>query len=339
MRLAGKIKMGYYRTPDDVVDSIKSFFTFPEVPANILDPCCGEGMALQRLCEGTNSQSYGIELDGYRADEAKGRLDEVLKSGYEQTRISNNVFSLLYINPPYDDTVVDSNFLGNSTTERKEKTFFRDTIKYLKPHGILVYLIPQSRLRQDIAKIIAYRFEDVRVYRFPGELFDDFGQLVLFGIRKEKNSYDDDLLERLAEVQNINLKDLPLLDEPVYSIPAGKYVSLFVSTVIDEELLSAELGSSSLWTRFNELALVNEAELQSPPLPLHKGHLGLLLASGCLDGIFGEGKERHIVKGKVEKVVSKFTEYQENAVVDRELESFKVSIKILKRTGEITTLV
>lgn len=102
MRLAGKIKMGYYRTPDDVVDRIKSFFSFPEVSANILDPCCGEGLALQRLCQGTNSNSYGIELDKHRADEAKGRLEEVLKCGYEQTRISNGVFSILYLNPPYD---------------------------------------------------------------------------------------------------------------------------------------------------------------------------------------------------------------------------------------------
>jgi len=339
MRLAGKIKMGYYRTPDEVADRIKSFFIFPEVPATILDPCCGEGLALQRFCQDTNSISYGIELDGHRADEAKGRLHEVLKCGYEQTRISNGVFSILYLNPPYDDTVADSNFLGNSTTERKEKVFLRDTIKYLKPDGVLVYLIPQSRLRQDIAKIIAYRFKDVRVYRFPGELFEDFGQLVLFGVRKEKNSHDEELTLKLSEVPNTELQDLPLLKSPAYQIPAGKYVSLFASTVVDEEALALELNSSSLWTRFNELALVNETELQSPPLPLHKGHLGLLLASGCLDGVFGEGEEKHIVKGKVEKVVSKFTEYEENVVIDRELESFKVSIKILKRTGEITTLV
>ena len=339
MRLAGKIKMGYYRTPDEVADRIKSFFIFPEVPDTILDPCCGEGLALQRLCLGTNSISYGIELDGHRAEEAKGRNHEVLKCGYEQVRISNGVFSILYLNPPYDDTVADSNFLGNSTTERKEKVFLRDTIKYLKDGGLLVYLIPQSRLRQDIAKIIAYRFEDVQVYRFPGELFEDFGQLVLFGVRKEKNSYDEELTLKLSEVPEIELEDLPFLETPAYQIPAGKHVSIFSSTVIDEKLLSIELGSSSLWTRFNELAKINGEELQSPPLPLHKGHLGLLLASGCLDGVFGEGEEKHIVKGKVEKIVSKFTEYEENVVIDRELESFKVSIKILNKTGEITTLV
>ena len=51
-----------------------------------------------------------------------------------------------------------------------------------------------------------------------------------------------------------------------------------------------------------------------------------------------EGKEKHIVRGKVEKVVTRFEEMQDKYVEERQLESFRVSIKILKQDGEIITL-
>jgi uncharacterized protein YlzI (FlbEa/FlbD family) len=46
----------------------------------------------------------------------------------------------------------------------------------------------------------------------------------------------------------------------------------------------------------------------------------------------------HIVKGKVEKVVNKYTEYKGDVLEERELEQYKVSIKILRQDGEIITL-
>ncbi len=54
----------------------------------------------------------------------------------------------------------------------------------------------------------------------------------------------------------------------------------------------------------------NNLQVPRPPLPLHSGHLGLLLAAGKLDGIIGQGVDRHVVKGKVTKVVSKVEEYK-----------------------------
>ena len=70
----------------------------------------------------------------------------------------------------------------------------------------------------------------------------------------------------------------------------------------------------------------------------HSGHLGLLLAAGKLDGIVGEGPDRHVVKGKVKKVVSKVEEYKGDVLELRELDRYVVSIKILNRNGEIREL-
>jgi predicted RNA methylase len=67
---------------------------------NLLAPCCGEGLALSQLAEGAKATTYGVELDEHRAELARANLDHVLKCGYEDTRISNNAFSCLFLNPP-----------------------------------------------------------------------------------------------------------------------------------------------------------------------------------------------------------------------------------------------
>ncbi|MBW1947845.1 MAG: SAM-dependent methyltransferase, partial [Deltaproteobacteria bacterium] len=75
-----------------------------------------------------------------------------------------------------------------------------------------------------------------------------------------------------------------------------------------------------------------------PLLPLHTGHLGLMLASGYLDGVVGEGQDRHIVRGKVEKITHREQEYKGDILLEKEKESYRVSIKVLKKNGEIITL-
>ena len=176
--------MGYYPTPLSVVDRIKSFVPVPESqPVNVFDPCCGEGVALKHLAEGWDCQTYGIELDEHRAEQAKGNLDKVLKCSCAQARITNGCYSVLFLNPPYDEETFGNGMVTSS--ERKEKIFLRDTIKYLKPKGLLIYIIPQSRLDKAIAKILSYRFESINVYRFQDDEYDAFKQIVAFGLKRK----------------------------------------------------------------------------------------------------------------------------------------------------------
>jgi hypothetical protein len=48
--------------------------------------------------------------------------------------------------------------------------------------------------------------------------------------------------------------------------------------------------------------------MERPPLPLHSGHIGLLLSCGILNGLVGEGEDGHICCGKVEKIQVEFEE-------------------------------
>jgi hypothetical protein len=334
MRLEAKIKMGYYPTPLSVVERIRSFLKFPEDNVNLFDPCCGEGLALKNLKGDAKAFTYGIELDEYRADQAKSNLDHVIKGSYEDARVSNNAFSCLFLNPPYDWDIPNK----QEASDRTEKVFLKGTLRYLQPSGALIYIIPQRRLSNDIAKILSYRFEDFNVFRFPDDEYEEFKQIVLFGSKKQEAVLNEREYDRLKIIPQRDLQEISYAEKPVYHLPPSGPVSLFRSSLIDEEELEKELGSSILWNRIKGNGDVGDDYMGRPPLPLHKGHLGLLLANGCLDGVVGEGKDRHIVRGKVEKVISRYEEYEGDTKIERDVESYRVSIKILKKDGEILTL-
>lgn len=336
MRLAGRMKMGYYPTPSRIVEYMRRCLSFPPAPFVALDPCCGEGLALEQLATGTQAITYGVELDQHRAEASEAHIQNVLKCGIEETRIAHQSCSLLFLNPPYDEATLEED--AGTKTERQEKAFLRMTVPYLVPGGVLVYIIPQTRLNRGIARLLASRFEKVQVFRFPEPEYADFKQIVVLGVRKTGNSLDEALALKLQNVPNRRLEPLSETVTAQFLVPPSGALKLFRSTVIDPEELEKQMAQSPLWRKLQAMTTKNELRVPRPPLPLHSGHLGLLLAAGKLDGVIGEGPDRHVVKGKVSKVVSKVEEYKGDVLEQRELDRYVVSIKILNRSGEIREL-
>jgi predicted RNA methylase len=136
MRLAAQAKMGYYPTPPLVVSLITGIL-IRNGPGKIriLDPCAGEGHAIKEIAENFQCESYGIEPDTHRGKIARQNLTRCLITDYENSRISNRAFSLLYLNPPYDWSIRNDDL---SASERHERTFLRNTIGYLIAGGVLV---------------------------------------------------------------------------------------------------------------------------------------------------------------------------------------------------------
>jgi len=336
MRIHGRIKMGHYPTPPKVVELTRRYLSFPGEQFACLDPCCGEGAALAGLVTGTDAVSYGVELDHQRAEESKSRLHNVLRCGIEETRIQHRSCSLLLLNPPYDEFTLEEE--SNTKTERQERAFLRMTVPYLILGGVLVYIIPQNRLEKAIARLLASRFERIKVFRFPDPEYTDFRQIIVFGVRKNDNTLDEQEASMLQSVPKMELS--PLLDnaEIVYPIPASGPLTMFRSMLIVPEELEKHMAQSPLWKRFTSLTTRSEIRIPRPPLPLHSGHLGLLLAAGKLDGIVGTGEDMHLVKGNVRKITTVLQEMKGEVLEERELDRYVVSIKILDRHGEIREL-
>jgi Uncharacterised methyltransferase family (DUF6094) len=336
MRIPGRIKMGHYPTPPRVVELIRSYLSFSPGQFSSLDPCCGEGRALAGLVAETKTITYGVELDHQRAEESKSRLHHVLRCGIEETRIQHSSCSLLLLNPPYDELTLEEE--ADTKTERQERAFLRMTVPYLISGGVLVYIIPQSRLDKAIARLLVSRFEHIHVLRFPDPEYGDFRQIVVFGVKKHNNILDEQEASRLQSLPKIELPPLSDRAEMVYTIPASGPLTQFRTMLIDPEDLKKHMAQSALWKRFAALTTRSELRIPRPPLPLHSGHLGLLLAAGKLDGIMGTGEDSHLVKGSVRKITTVLQEIKGEVLEERELDRYVVSIKILNQHGEIREL-
>src|SRR5690606_454473 len=194
-RLESESKGGFYPTPPEEMEHILKFL---EVDTSdiaegqyitLLDPCCGEGDALRQMADYVGSfatvTSYGIELEPTRSELASTKLDCVLNCGYEETRISHEAFSVTYLNPPFG-------MRGNGS--RLEEIFLNDLTKdYLGEASLLILNIPQYVLK-NVAKTLAHRFENIRVFRFTDENgnYERFRQVIVFGERLRKGLLTSD---------------------------------------------------------------------------------------------------------------------------------------------------
>ena len=158
MRFAGKIRLGFYPLPISEAQRIRRFLLFPDAPSSAIDPCVGDGAAFEVITSGAEVFRYGIELDAYRAEEARQRIPNIVQGSALEVQCAVESFGLLYLNPPYDWA------LGPSDSRRTEQMFLSHTYRWLKPAGILVLVIPSERLAE-CSQILASQFRDAQVYR------------------------------------------------------------------------------------------------------------------------------------------------------------------------------
>lgn len=63
MRLKGQAKAGFYPTPVEVVEILKSWIGEKRSgPKRLLDPCCGTGEAAAEIAKAAQCQAYGVEI-------------------------------------------------------------------------------------------------------------------------------------------------------------------------------------------------------------------------------------------------------------------------------------
>ena len=85
----------------------------------------------------------------------------------------------------------------------------------------------------------------------------------------------------------------------MWEIPPSRGPNVFKKTAFTPSELESLLANSPLNDVLKEVVIPPPAE---PPLPLDKGHLGLILASGMLDGTVAGPHGVHVVRGSSHKV-------------------------------------
>ena len=179
MRFQGKSRLGFYSLPLSEAQRIRRFFLFPDQPSSALDPCVGNGVAFEVITNGAEVLRYGIELDAYRAEQARLRIPNIVQGNALEVECPVECFGLLYLNPPYDWT------LGPADSRRTEQSFLSHTYRWLKPAGILVLVIPSERLAE-CSQILASHFCDAQVYRLEAPECVRYKQVVVIGMRRTR---------------------------------------------------------------------------------------------------------------------------------------------------------
>ncbi len=331
-RLEATARAGYWPTPPAVTASIARHLV-PVASAGkrvlrLLDPCAGEGTAAATLAVALGAETYGIELNTERAEIARARLDHVLATSAFSVRLANGAFSALFLNPPYSH---------DDEQRRLEHAFLTSLTRALCPGGVLVFLIPQSRLAIS-ARYLASHYNGFRVYRFPDPEFAAFQQIVLFATRKRQPSHDPSVQAQLESWSGGDLTALPEAPTessvPVPSLPAGEI--LFASLFFDPVEAAAEARRRGVWTQpqLCEQLWPAEEKPVRPLMPLRRGHLALLIAAGFLNNVLlCQEQRRVLVKGRISKELVPVESDDDDTTIEREV--LRTSVVLLDlTTGE-----
>jgi hypothetical protein len=333
VRLAAQAKLGWYPAAQEAIAELVKHLrvrppdpdkTLADVP--ILDPCAGEGQAIRQIANALGVDPgyiYAIELDAGRAEVSRANLPggNVLgPASFLGVQVSGQSFGLAYVNPPFDDE------LGGG--RREEQAFAERATRLLVPRGILVLVCPLKALagNRPFCTFLDAHYDELCVYKFP-DGHRPYNEIVVIG-RKRREAIPADAIYQHGRLHKLGLTwdsgggyligHLPALGqlqpeswrnghpsserEPVlrtWDIPRTTRPTTFKKTAFTDSELVAAVASSPL------NALLREVKIPpplSPPLPLDKGHLGLILASGMLNGIVEGPHGVHVVRGSSHKV-------------------------------------
>jgi hypothetical protein len=341
LRFQGKSRLGFYPLPLSEAQRIRRFLLFPGTPSSAIDPCVGDGVAFEVITSDADVLRYGIELDAYRAEQARQRIPNVIQGNTLEVQCPAECFGLLYLNPPYDWT------LGPADSRRTELSFLSRTYRWLKPAGILVLVIPSERLA-DCSQILSTHFRDVRVYRLEAPECVRYKQVVVIGARRSRREKerltDSDITRARLYYASLtrNPSQIPVLPsepETRYEVPAsGPAQLVYRGLPLDE--VEDLLPQSAAYRQAGRILFAEPVSATGRPLtPLHAGHVGLLACSGLLNGIFGSGDQRHISYWQAVKLVDKTEEEDDQGVVTvREKERFSNELTVVYSTGQVAIL-
>ncbi len=336
-RRESQAKAHYFPTPPEVVARVAALIR----PANhggrsavrLLDPCCGTGAALRQLAKTVGGETYGIEIADDRYSEAHPLLDHALHTSALGVRIANGAFSCLFLNPPYD---------YDDEARRLEHAFLTTITRALCPGGLLVFIIPQRRLVTS-ARYLAGHYRGLACYRFPGDQYEAFHQVVLLGVKRLEPVTDAELHAAVTAWAEAPLPELPPAGDERggYILPAIEAGAvLFTSQFFDPEEAAREARHAGLWANASlaERIWPPEERRTRPLMPLRRGHLAVLIAAGFLDNIqLRSGDRRLLVKGRTYKV--SVPVYSPDPEVEVEREVMRTSVVALDlKSGRIEVI-
>jgi hypothetical protein len=335
MRNVARLKMGYYPLPEAEGVKLRSLLCFAG-PASVIDPCVGQGTALHLVTSDAPVRRYGVELDAERARIASANGIETIQGNTFDAIARPESFSLLYLNPPYDSEI------GTVANRRMEAVFLEHTFRWLRVEGVLILVIPFERLH-DCSGILSSHFTSLKVFRMTDPDSVQYRQIAVFGVRHEvRGSAVENNKRQLHSIglygSFLELTELqPGACAPYFVPPSGEATLNYRGLPYD--ILEDLLPHSGAWRQAAPLLMPHDDVATGRPItPLHGGHVGLLCTAGLLNGVFGEGENRHIARWRSVKHVTTFVEQDGDAEIIHHRERWANELYLVYADGRTLKL-
>ena len=319
------IKNGYFPTDGETIEKILEQLSVSDsgnMVIRLFDPCCGEGTALAELAHRLSEQArvpeptvschaYGIEIDAERVSQARQLLDTAIHSDLTDCFIGRQQFSVLFLNPPYGETVSDKASISGAKTQRLELRFFKDTVNSLVFGGILILIIPAYSLDKAFANRLIQHFDRLRVYRAET---DQFKQVVVMGVKKRvsdrvSSAEINDIVTKGKDWQDVN--PFPYSPEFTYGVPNVPESPKLFSMTITGELLELEPALKGVWPHFKPLFGQHGLNTRRPLTKMSDWHMALALTSGQVNGrVTSTNGRTLLIKGDTYKIKKSTTTQQ-----------------------------
>lgn len=187
-------------------------------------------------------------------------------------RCPAEALSLLYLNPPYDFET------GQTNNQRLELVFLEHTYRWLKPGGVLVFVIPQAQLRP-CARLLSEHFANLFVCKLTEPASVQYKQVAVLGVRRKRHQHlqDSALLDSVRWLEMLATKsDLDPLGNssaPRYEVPNSGPVMLTNAGIPLDEVEDL-LFDSPAYRQASRVLLPKQRDVRGRPLtPLHGGHV------------------------------------------------------------------
>jgi hypothetical protein len=310
---------------------------------NLLDPRCATGDLLNKF-----RGALEIEADTYGIDEGQGNavaarkiLTRVALGSLAGSRISNDTFDVMISELPITWKV---NAIGLTTFSKKEKSFIHNTMKYVRPDGVVILILPYFRLYKDMCLAISKALDNIQIRRITAPSYNDKGLIAEIGTKSSKKLPDEDSFRAMRRLYDPNnLVDLVSTNIDTIKLPNDFIkVEFFRGSVLDMDEMAHIINNSGAVDEFFEKQKVQKISdnQKNPLLPFNIGQIGLVLTSGCLDGIVHEDENHcHLIKGRVSKKSDVDKDVNDEGHMERnETISNRVEINIFMPNGEYKTL-
>jgi len=310
---------------------IANAIEYPIHDINVFDMHCRDSMAVPDIFDGHNNvRLYGLDTSKVLNTENRKRYRRVIYGNLKGCVIANDSFDIAFCFPP----LTRDKTMNMGVIVRHERDMLRKTGDFLKPGGTIIYGIPYYRFTRDICEYLVKNYKNLQVFTTNFDI--EYGAKFVYVIGQKTISaktedWDVETYQKLRNLPlhyndfiDMNPEALNKIQLPNKFVEVKRFRGSELNETEIEELYAASKCTASFWKDQN-VEKLSESKAR-PLLPFNVGQLGLVLTSGCLDGIIEEGNGfKHAVKGRVIKRVDNVEQ------IDRQTNQVQVTSTVSNR--------